>query len=79
MDNLLVQINGRKRAVLYSPEDLPYLYLDGDKSRVVDIDDPDLEKYPEFAKATPFSGAICLRQSMIRKILTEIGTHYRPQ
>ena len=51
MDNLLVQIKGRKRAVLYSPEDVTYLYMDGDKSRVVNIDQPDLTVYPEFSKA----------------------------
>ena len=52
MDNLLVQVTGRKRAVLFSPEDLPYLYLEGDKSKVVDIDFPNLEIYPEFSKVT---------------------------
>lgn len=52
MDNLLVQVTGKKRAVLYSPEDIPYLYLEGDKSQVVDIDNPNLERFPEFVKAT---------------------------
>lgn len=54
MDNLLLQIQGRKRVVLFSPQDVPYMYLIGDKSRVVDIDNPDLEKYPEFTKATKY-------------------------
>lgn len=54
MDNLLVQITGEKRVVLYSPNDLPYLYLDGDKSKVVDIDHADLKQYPEFSKAKPY-------------------------
>ena len=54
MDNLLVQVVGRKRAVLYSPDDLPFLYLDGDKSRVVEIDQPDLTLYPDFVRATPW-------------------------
>lgn len=52
MDNLLVQVTGKKRAVLYSPEDLPYLYLEGDKSQVIDIDSPNLELFPDFVKAT---------------------------
>lgn len=52
MDNLLVQVTGRKRAVLFSPEDLLYLYMEGDKSQVIDIDSPNLEIYPEFVKVT---------------------------
>ncbi|KAG7467483.1 hypothetical protein MATL_G00154310 [Megalops atlanticus] len=51
MDNLLAQVSGRKRVVLYSPRDAQYLYLTGDKSEVLDIDTPDLERYPEFVKA----------------------------
>ena len=54
MDNILIQITGRKRAVLYSPDDLRFLYMEGDKSQVIDIDHPDLEKYPEFQKAKPY-------------------------
>jgi len=54
MDNLLIQVVGKKRAVLYSPEDLPFLYLEGDKSRVVEIDNPDLSEFPEFERATPW-------------------------
>lgn len=51
MDNLLIQVTGRKRVVLYSPRDAPYLYLSGDKSEVLNVDDPDLDKYPLFPKA----------------------------
>ena len=29
MDNLLLQVKGRKRVVLYSPQDATYLYLNG--------------------------------------------------
>uniref|UniRef100_A0A1A7YEP0 tRNA-yW synthesizing protein 5 n=1 Tax=Iconisemion striatum TaxID=60296 RepID=A0A1A7YEP0_9TELE len=51
MDNLLAQVTGRKRVVLYSPQDALHLYLSGDKSEVLDIDAPDLKRFPEFAKA----------------------------
>ncbi|MCY3626990.1 MAG: cupin-like domain-containing protein [Gammaproteobacteria bacterium] len=43
------QITGRKRCIFFSPEDEPFLY-DGK----VDPLDPDLDKYPLFAKATPY-------------------------
>ncbi|MEQ2181624.1 tRNA wybutosine-synthesizing protein 5 [Goodea atripinnis] len=51
MDNLLAQVTGRKRVVLYSPQDALHLYLNGDKSEVLDIDAPDLKQFPEFVKA----------------------------
>ncbi|KAL0964063.1 hypothetical protein UPYG_G00317860 [Umbra pygmaea] len=51
MDNMLAQVTGRKRVVLYSPQDALHLYLSGDKSEVLDIDSPDLERFPEFVKA----------------------------
>ncbi|XP_062312400.1 tRNA wybutosine-synthesizing protein 5 [Osmerus eperlanus] len=51
MDNLLAQVTGRKRVVLFSPQDALHLYLSGDKSQVLDIDSPDLERFPEFVKA----------------------------
>lgn len=51
MDNFLIQVTGKKRVVLYSPRDAPYLYLSGTKSEVLDVDNPDLEKYPLFVKA----------------------------
>ena len=52
MDNTLIQIRGRKRVVLFSPQDASNLYLQGDKSLIVDIDNPDLEKYPKFSSVT---------------------------
>ena len=30
MDNILIQVNGRKRVVLFSPKDAVYLYLNGE-------------------------------------------------
>lgn len=52
MDNLLVQVTGRKRVILFSPQEVNNLYLSGDKSRVLDIDTPDLTTYPRFAHVT---------------------------
>ncbi|KAJ9601316.1 hypothetical protein L9F63_000538 [Diploptera punctata] len=51
MDNLLIQVVGRKRMVLFSPADALNMYLTGDKSQVLDIDNPDVEKYPKFLMA----------------------------
>ncbi|XP_028925676.1 tRNA wybutosine-synthesizing protein 5 isoform X1 [Ornithorhynchus anatinus] len=51
MDNLLIQVTGKKRVVLFSPRDAEYLYLSGGKSAVLDVDDPDLERFPLFSKA----------------------------
>ncbi|XP_072835302.2 tRNA wybutosine-synthesizing protein 5 isoform X2 [Pogona vitticeps] len=51
MDNFLIQVTGKKRVVLYSPRDVPYLYLSGTKSEVLDVDMPDLKKYPLFIRA----------------------------
>ena len=54
MDNLLVQVTGRKRVILFSPRDANNLYLTGDKSRVLDINNPDLSLYPRFASVTHY-------------------------
>lgn len=48
---MLVQVKGTKRVVLFSPKDALYLYLSGDKSAVLDIDQPDTDKYPLFQRA----------------------------
>ena len=52
MDNFLVQVVGKKRVVLYPPSDSAHLYLIGDKSRVMDIDSPDLSSFPNFSRVT---------------------------
>ncbi|XP_061924534.1 tRNA wybutosine-synthesizing protein 5 isoform X1 [Entelurus aequoreus] len=54
MDNLLAQVTGRKRVVLYSPQDALHLYMSGDKSEVVDIDSPDQNLFPDFLKAVRY-------------------------
>lgn len=48
MDNILIQVSGRKRVTLFSPSDALNMYLLGDKSQVIDIDNPDFVKYPRF-------------------------------
>lgn len=48
MDNFLVQIRGTKRVILFHPKDALSLYLVGDKSSILDVDSPDLDKYPLF-------------------------------
>lgn len=51
MDNFLLQVTGKKRVTLFNPQDAHYLYLSGSKSEVLNIDSPDLDKYPLFPKA----------------------------
>ena len=55
MDNMLLQVVGRKRCVLFAPSDVRCLHMRGDKSAVVDIDLPLSEstrtRFPEFARA----------------------------
>lgn len=58
MDNILVQVVGRKRVVLFPPLDFPYLYLTGDKSRVMDIDTPDLVTFPKFSQASSWEATL---------------------
>lgn len=55
VDNLLVHIRGRKRVVLFPPTQATNLYLplapNSSSSPVVDIDRPDLTRFPRFARA----------------------------
>lgn len=55
MDNVYAQIVGRKTAILWPPNEALNLYLDGDKSRVVDLADPHLDvKYPKLKLASKY-------------------------
>jgi tRNA wybutosine-synthesizing protein 5 len=54
MDNVLLQVSGHKKVVLFPPSDVNNIYMKGDKSQVLDIDNPDLEKYPLFANVTRY-------------------------
>jgi histone arginine demethylase JMJD6 len=50
----LMQIYGRKQFILYSPEQEPFLYPSPERknlSLINSIDNPDLDKFPLFAKA----------------------------
>jgi hypothetical protein len=58
--NLLALIRGVKRLTLFDPGQLPFLYhspLEGPNSSYpysrVDLDRPDLDRFPQFARATP--------------------------
>ncbi|XP_065567028.1 tRNA wybutosine-synthesizing protein 5-like isoform X3 [Artemia franciscana] len=56
MDNMLIQVKGRKRVVLFNPQDTQNLYLNGDKSEIIDIDNPDYEKFPKFKNVMFYEG-----------------------
>ncbi|XP_065183107.1 tRNA wybutosine-synthesizing protein 5-like [Sycon ciliatum] len=51
MDNVLVQVKGSKRVVLFAPSDALHLYLSSDKSPILDPLEPDLKAYPDYAHA----------------------------
>jgi hypothetical protein len=56
--NFLVQIRGRKRVVLFSPDQSKLLYYPHFETRIVhfspvDVEKPDLARFPLFAKARP--------------------------
>jgi len=54
MDNIYCQVVGHKEAVLWPPSEADKLYLVGDKSRVVNIDNPDLQEFPLFSLAKQY-------------------------
>lgn len=52
----ICQIYGTKEFTVYEPDQAPYLYISPNRynlSEIRDIDKPDLEKFPLFAKAKP--------------------------
>jgi len=54
----LMQLYGRKQYFLSGPDQTPYLYpdpSDPNRSRIDDVEDPDLEKFPLFAQAETYS------------------------
>lgn len=60
-DNVLCQVVGTKRVILFPPEDVQNLYVEGDKSMINKFDDDDdknykeyLDKFPLILKTTPY-------------------------
>lgn len=43
---------------MWAPSDYSNLYMDGDKSAITDVDDPDLDKFPKFAQAQLYQGLL---------------------
>ncbi|KAF7488584.1 tRNA wybutosine-synthesizing protein 5 [Sarcoptes scabiei] len=55
LDNILLQIRGRKRVILFPPNDAEFLYLKGDKSEIIDLDADDIEKrFPLYRNCSKF-------------------------
>eukprot|EP01135_Chromosphaera_perkinsii_P000590 Nk52_evm11s128 gene=Nk52_evmTU11s128 len=50
MDNVLCQVAGSKRVVLWHPCEISNLYVTDTCSEVLDIDEPDMHRYPDFPK-----------------------------
>lgn len=48
----LSQIYGVKKYTMFAPDQTPFLYARGNQSQV-DLENPDLQKFPLFAQATP--------------------------
>lgn len=55
VDNILLQVKGKKRVTLFPPSDVPFLYIQGDKSEIANLDQENIEvDYPLFSQATRF-------------------------
>jgi tRNA wybutosine-synthesizing protein 5 len=54
MDNVLIQVSGKKRVILFPPSEIDYLYMKGDKSQVLNVESLNETKYPLFSKAKRF-------------------------
>lgn len=51
MDNMLIQLHGEKRVLLFPPSVSGDLYLEGSSSVVRDVDDHDAKAFPRFHRA----------------------------
>lgn len=58
MDNILIQISGKKKVVLFPPSEVDYLYMKGDKSQVLEVENPDYSKYPLFSHAKRYEAIL---------------------
>uniref|UniRef100_A0A8C7T8U5 Uncharacterized protein n=1 Tax=Oncorhynchus mykiss TaxID=8022 RepID=A0A8C7T8U5_ONCMY len=72
MYNLLAQVTGRKRVMLYSPQDTLHLNLTGDKSERLAIDCSNLGWFPEFVKAWWYS---CTRTCFFQSLKCAVIVH----
>ncbi|XP_055351200.1 tRNA wybutosine-synthesizing protein 5-like [Paramacrobiotus metropolitanus] len=73
LDNVLIQIRGRKRAVLFDPEDFDHLYMQGDKSPIFDAENVDLERFPKFRNATKW---VCTLEEGDMLFIPAFWMHY---
>lgn len=51
MDNVLCNLTGRKHVLLWEPADADNLYVEGSSSLVIDVAQPDLIRFPKYARA----------------------------
>jgi len=61
LDNLLYQVYGEKEILLFDPKDFPYLYIEGDKSKISGLlsDYKELEnEFPLLKKANKYTGVL---------------------
>ena len=50
MHNMLIQVTGTKRVTLWPPSQDDNLYTEGSSSRVPNVDEPDLARFPRFSR-----------------------------
>lgn len=60
-DNVLLQIVGQKRVILFPPSQMTNLYTKGSSSRVTNPDAPDLQRFPRFAEALKHAMVVVLK------------------
>ena len=58
MDNILIQVHGSKRLIMFKPSYIYYLYIYCDKSLINNIEQPDFETYPLVRHATYYTGTL---------------------
>lgn len=61
LDNVLCQVVGSKRVVLFPPSAYNDLYMSGSSSAVINLDAPDLVRYPRFIEACKSAQEVILR------------------
>ena len=54
MDNMLIQVTGVKKIIFFPPSDIDFLYMRGDKSEIIDVENTDLTAFPLFAHAQKY-------------------------